>query len=341
MSTEMLEFLWYLVFLVVMTGYSVLDGFDLGVGALHLLGRDDYHRRIFLNAIGPVWDGNEVWLVILGGGLFAGFPFAYATLMSGFYIPVMALLFFLIFRAVAIEFRSKVGSPVWRQAWDVAFSVSSIGIALGLGLFLGNLATGIPLDATHEYRAGFWHLINVYTVIMAVTVLALFMMHGAIYLVMKTEGKIHDQMRTWIRPTMAFFIIMYAIANSATLIYVPHLIVRFQEHPWLFLLPVATMLAIANIPRAIHHGKDGQAFISSCASIALMIVLYAVGSFPYLVRASNDPSLSLTIANSYASAKTLQILLIIVLIGVPVALAYIISIYYIFRGKVRLDSSSY
>jgi len=342
MSTEVLEFLWYVVFLIVMIGYSVLDGFDLGVGALHLMGRDDYHRRIFLNAIGPVWDGNEVWLVILGGGLFAGFPFAYATLMSGFYVLVMAFIFFLIVRAVAIEFRSKTESAAWRGTWDVAFSFSSIGIALGLGLILGNLATGIPLDSGQEYRAGFWALFNPYTVIIAVMVLALFMMHGAIYLVMKTEGKIHDHMREWIRPTMAFFIIMYAIANSATLIYLPHLVVRFQENPWLFLLPVATMIAIANIPRAIHHQKDGQAFLSSCATIALMVVLFAVGNFPNLIRSTVDPeSLSLTVSNSYASAQTLKILLTIVLIGVPVALAYIISIYYIFRGKVKLDSHSY
>lgn len=340
--TVTFEFLWYLVFIVVMIGYSVLDGFDLGVGALHLLGRDDLHRRLFLNAIGPVWDGNEVWLVILAGGLFAGFPFAYATLMSGFYILVMGLIFLLILRAVAIEFRSKSHSSAWRQLWDVAFSVASIGIALGLGLFLGNLATGIPLDAHHEYHGGFWNLFNAYTVIMALTVLALFAMHGAIYLVMKTEGEIHDQLRKWILPTMAAFITMYAIANTATLIYLPHMVARFQAHPWLFLIPFATVIAIANVPRAIHHKQDGQAFISSSLSIALMIVLYAVSSFPNIVRSSVDPeNFSLTIHNSYASVKTLKILLTIVLIGIPVALAYIISIYYLFRGKVKLDSSSY
>lgn len=342
MESATLEMLWYLVFIIVMMGYAVLDGFDLGVGSLHLMARDDRERRIFLNAIGPVWDGNEVWLVIVGGALFAGFPYVYATLMSGFYVLIMALLFCLIMRAVSIEFRSKTESKRWRAVWDVAFSFSSIGIALGLGLFLGNLATGIPLDEYHEYYGGFWRLFTPYTVIMAVTALALFMMHGAIYLLMKTEGHTHDHMRVWVRRTMVFFIIMYAIANSATLIYQPHLIERFQEHRWLFFIPVFVMLAIANIPREILKGHDGHAFLSSCATIVLSLALYAVSTFPMIVRASNDPAnLSLTIHNSYASVTTLKILLIIVLIGIPVVLAYTISIYYIFRGKVKLDSTSY
>lgn len=342
MEPHILEILWYIVFIVVMIGYAVLDGFDLGVGSLHLMARDDRERRLFLNAIGPVWDGNEVWLVIVGGALFAGFPFVYATLMSGFYVLIMALLFCLIVRAVSIEFRSKAESKRWRSVWDVAFSFASIGIALGLGLFLGNLAAGIPLDVDQEYYGGFLPLFTPYTVILAVTALALFMMHGSIYLVMKTEGHTHDHMRQWVRRTMVFFIMMYAIANSATLIYMPHLVERFQEHRWLFIVPVLVMFAIANIPREIAKGHDGHAFISSAATIAGSLILYAISTFPVIVRSTNDPAaLSLTIHNSYASLVTLKILLIIVLIGIPVVLAYTISIYYLFRGKVKLDSTSY
>ena len=186
---------WFILVGVLFTGYAILDGFDLGAGALHLFTRGDTERRLVINSIGPVWDGNEVWLVTGGGALFAAFPAVYATVFSGFYLALMFLLFALIFRAVAIEFRSKQPMTWWRRAWDVGFSIGSIVAALLIGVAMGNLVWGIPLRPDGEYGGSFWHLVRPYPLLIGVTTVALFMMHGAIYLVMKTEGDLHEKIR--------------------------------------------------------------------------------------------------------------------------------------------------
>lgn len=336
-----LNTIWFFLIGILLVGYAILDGFDLGVGALHLLVKDDTERRIMLNSIGPVWDGNEVWLVTGGGALFAAFPHVYATVFSGFYTALMMLLFMLIFRAVAIEFRSKRPMKWWRQMWDVAFSVASIFIAFLAGVAVGNLITGIPLDAEKEFIGTFWGLINPYTVLVGITTVSLFMMHGAIYGVMKTEGELQAKIRSWVNNTIIFFIICYITTTMSTLIYYPHMIQHFKEFPALFVLAVLNMLAIANIPREISRGKDFLAFLSSCASIAALLSLFAFGVFPNFVIASNNPEFSLNIYNAASSQKTLNIMLIIALSGIPFVLAYTISIYWIFRGKVKLNNMSY
>lgn len=336
-----LNTIWFFLIGILLIGYAILDGFDLGVGALHLLVKDDTERRVMLNSIGPVWDGNEVWLVTGGGALFAAFPHVYATVFSGFYTALMMLLFMLIFRAVAIEFRSKRPMKWWRQMWDVAFSVASIFIAFLAGVAVGNLITGIPLDAEKEFIGTFWGLINPYTVLVGITTVALFMMHGAIYGVMKTEGALQSKIRGWINNTIIFFIICYITTTMSTLIYYPHMIQHFKEFPALFVLAILNMLAIANIPREISRGKEFLAFLSSCASIAALLSLFAFGVFPNFVIASNNPEFSLNIYNAASSQKTLNIMLIIALIGIPFVLAYTISIYWIFRGKVKLNNMSY
>lgn len=336
-----LNTIWFILIGVLLAGYAVLDGFDLGVGALHLLGKSDLERRIFINSIGPVWDGNEVWLVTSGGALFAAFPIVYAGVFSGFYTAFMLLLVVLIFRAVAIEFRSKQNSPVWRKTWDTAFSIASIFIALLMGVALGNIVTGVELNENKEFTGGLLSLIRPYTLLVGVTALSLFMMHGAIYLVMKTEGEIHTRVRGWVNNTIIFFIICYATTTMATLIYYPHMIAHFKDYPFFFFVALLNMLAIANIPREIYHGRDFRAFLSSCASIFALIALFAIGIFPNMVISSGDPSLSLTIYNAASSQKTLWIMLIVAMIGIPFVLAYTISIYWIFRGKVKLDSTSY
>jgi cytochrome d ubiquinol oxidase subunit II len=304
-----LNTIWFILIGVLLTGYAILDGFDLGVGALHLLVKDDTERRLLINSIGPVWDGNEVWLVTGGGALFAAFPHVYATVFSGFYTAFMLLLFVLIFRAVAIEFRSKRESKRWRSTWDVAFSISSIVIAILMGVALGTLA--------------------------------LFMMHGAIYGVLKTEGELHDKIRGWVNNTIIFFVIMYVTTTMATLIYYPHMIDHFKNEPALFLVALLNMLAIANIPREIHHGRDFRAFLSSAASIAALLALFAIGLFPNIVLSNPNPEYSLNIYNAASSQKTLGIMLTIAIIGIPFVLAYTVSIYWVFRGKVKLDAMSY
>lgn len=337
-----LEFIWFTVFVILICGYAILDGFDLGVGMLHLFSKDDVERRIMLNSIGPVWDGNEVWLVTAGGALFAGFPDVYATICTAFYGPIMLLLSGIIFRAVAIEFRSKQPMAWWRWMWDILFAVASLIIAMGLGLVMGNLVRGIPIDNQKEFAGTIWDLVHPYGIFVSVMTVALFLMHGSIFLCMKTDGPFHEKIRKWVTPTTVFFIMCYAITTVATLIWHPHMVAAIKERNIFFLIAVVNMFAIANIPREVNKGRDGRAFLCSCVNIMCLLALFGIGMFPEIIRASNDPAnLSLTIYNSGSSQKTLQILLVISAIGVPLVLSYTLMIYYIFHGKVRLDSSSY
>jgi cytochrome bd ubiquinol oxidase subunit II len=338
-----LNILWFIIVGILFFGYAVLDGFDLGVGMLHLFAKNDTERRLLLNSIGPVWDGNEVWLVTGGGAIFAAFPNVYATLFSGFYVPFMMLLTALIFRAVSIEFRSKQTHAVWRHVWDTAFFIGSLVAALLFGVLVGNLALGLPLNAKHEYVGGFWNLLNPYAVIVGVTTIALFLMHGSIYLVMKTEGELHDRIRMWVQNTMIFFIICYVMTSMATLLYMPRMGQPFKDHPALGLVALANLLAVANIPREIYHKRDFNAFLSSCAAIGCLMALLAIGVYPYMLPSIDPahPEFGLDIYKSASSQKTLGIMAIIAVIGMPLVLAYTASIYWIFRGKVKLEGHSY
>jgi cytochrome d ubiquinol oxidase subunit II len=336
-----LNTVWFVLVGVLFTGYAMLDGFDLGVGALHLFTQKDEERRTMLNAIGPVWDGNEVWLVTGGGALFAAFPNVYATVFSGFYFAFVLLLVALIFRAVAIEFRSKQPMRWWRQMWDVGFAGGSLLSSFLIGVAMGNIAWGIPIDARGEYAGSFWTLLRPYPILLGVTTVALFMMHGAIYAAMKTEGDLHDKLRGWINNCIIFFVICYATTTMATLLYVPHMAARVRANPWLFSIALLNMLAIANIPREIHHGRDWRAFLSSCVTMISLMTLFGLEMYPNLIFSWPDPANSLTIQNAASSHKTLGIMLTIALIGVPLVLAYTVSIYWIFRGKVKLDKMSY
>jgi cytochrome bd ubiquinol oxidase subunit II len=337
-----LEFIWFCVVVVLLTGYAILDGFDLGVGMLHLFSKKDEERRLMLNSIGPVWDGNEVWLVTAGGAIFAGFPDVYATFCSSFYLPVMLLLSGLIFRAVAIEFRSKQPMAWWRWMWDVFFAFASLLIAFISGVVMGSLIRGIPLDAHKEFMGSFSDLVHPYPLLVGLLTVALFAMHGSIYIVMKTEGEFHDKMRVWINPAIITFIILYAITTVATLIYMPHMSEAIKERPVFFLIALINMLAIANIPREIYRGRDGVAFACSCLNIVCLMALYGIGTFPNIIRAINDPAAySLTMFNSASSVTTLEILILFALIGIPLVASYTIGIYWVFHGKVKLESTSY
>lgn len=336
-----LNTVWFIFVGALFAGYAVLDGFDLGVGALHLFARSDTERRTLLNSIGPVWDGNEVWLVTGGGALFAAFPEVYATVFSGFYLAFMLLLFALIFRAVAIEFRSKRPGATWRSSWDISFSVASIASALLIGVALGNIAYGIPLDTGHEFAGSFLSLLNPYALLVGVTTVSLFLMHGAIYVVIKTEGELNAKARRWAQNGIIFFVIMYVVTTMVTLLYVPHMTEYIKAHPVLFVLPVLNLLAIANIPRQIHRGREFRAFLSSCAAVFALLALFGIGMYPDMVYSNPSPENSLTIYNAASSGSTLKIMLIIAAMGVPLVLAYTISVYWIFRGKVKIESHSY
>lgn len=341
MNLPDLNIIWYVLVGVLFTGYAMLDGFDLGVGALQLFVRKDEHRRLFLNSIGPVWDGNEVWLVTGGGALFAAFPEAYATVFSGFYLPFMLLLCSLIFRAVAIEFRSKEKWTWWRQFWDVAFSAGSLLASLLIGVAMGNIVRGIPLDGQHEFAGSFLGLLNPYSLLMGVTTVLLFAMHGAIYLAMKTDGELNQIVSRWIPRLIGFFLASYFLFNLYTLVEVPWVLDTVRARPYVFAVVAVNVLIVLNIPREIHKGKAFNAFLSSCAAMILMMATFGLTYFPNMVLSSPDPANSLTIYNAASTQKTLGIMLVIALLGVPLVLAYTASIYWVFRGKTSLTKHSY
>ena len=225
--------------------------------------------------------------------------------------------------------------------WDVAFNVASFLIAFLMGIALANIITGIPIGPEKEFAGKFLSLINPYTVMVGITTVALFMMHGAIYGVMKTEGELQTRLRGWVNNSIIFFVICYVTATMATLIYYPHMVENFRAAPVLFLVALLNMLAIANIPREISRGKELKAFFSSAASIAALLLIFAIGIFPNIVYSNPNSEYSLTIYNAASSDKTLNIMLIIALIGIPFVFAYTITIYWIFRGKVKIDEMSY
>jgi cytochrome d ubiquinol oxidase subunit II len=330
-----LNTVWFLLVGALFTGYAMLDGFDLGVGAIHLLVKKDEHRRLMLNAIGPVWDGNEVWLVVGGGSLLGAFPEAYATVFSGFYLPFIFLLFTLIFRAVAIEFRSKEVWPWWRETWDIAFSVGSILSAFIIGVAMGNVVQGVPLDDHFELSNRAFNLLNPYALLMGVTTVLLFAMHGAIYVLLKTEGELQAIIRGWIPWLIGLFLASYAIFNLYTLVHVPYVWTTCLERPHIFIIAILGMLVLLNVPRSIYQGREFIAFLSSCAGMAFMMATFGFTYYPNMLLSAPNPENSLTIYNAASTQKTLGILLVIAGIGVPLVLGYTISIYYIFRGKTR------
>lgn len=333
--------LWFLVIGAVFTGYAILDGFDLGAGALHLFFKKEENRRIALNAVGPVWDGNEVWLVIGGGALFAGFPNVYASLFSGLYVPFMLFVALLIFRAVSIEFRSKEPMTWWKKTWDTLYTISSTGLAIALGAVMGNVIQGIPINEMGDYVGNGWDFLNPYAIIVGLTTLALFMMHGAIYLALKTEGALYEFVGMWVNRAIIAFIIMFIITSAYTMLFVEHMVVIMKEQPVLLLVPLIALLSIANIPRLAVKNKYTQAFVFSSITVSMLFVLSAFGLYPTLLRSTVDPAYSLDIYNSAASQKTLGIMLLMASIGAPLVGLYTFIVYRSFRGTVKLDEHSY
>ncbi len=332
---------WFLVVGGVFSGYAILDGFDLGAGAWHLFFKKEESRRVALNAVGPVWDGNEVWLVIGGGALFAGFPIVYANLFSAMYIPFMLFLMFLILRAISIEFRSKEPGKLWRQAWDVTYSISSIMLAVLLGVVLGNVLQGIPLDKNHEFQGSWVQFLNPFAFMTGLTTLALFMMHGAIYLAMKTEGRLFAKVTILLRRAVIFFIISFAITTLYSLLYIPQLSDDYRNHPALFIVPILAFLSIANVPRLASKHRYLQAFVFSSLTVGLLLILVAYELYPVLVFSTLDPANHLTIYNAASSEKSMGIMLLIAAIGAPLVLSYTIFVYKTFWGKVKMDDTSY
>ncbi len=342
MSYDLLTFIWFVLLGVLLIGYAILDGFDLGVGILHpFIAKDDRERRLVMNSIGPLWDGNEVWLVTFGGALFAAFPVAYATVFSSFYLAFFLLLTCLIGRAVSLEFRSKVHSRGWRKIWDIGFFLSSLTAAFLLGVAAGNVMAGMELGANYRYEGGLLSQLYWYPLLVGCLTASLFALHGAIFLYLKTEHELQARIRRAIQPLFYAFAGLYLLVTLVTWWHVPHATVNLKAYPWLWIVPALNALAVLNIPRAMYLGKPGYAFFTSSMVIAALATLFSVAIFPNFVLSTINPAYSITLENARSSAATLQTMLIIAAIGIPFVLSYTAIIYWIFRGKVTLDKNSY
>ncbi len=334
--------LWFILFIVIVGGYLILDGFDMGVGILHLVAaRTDGERRALLNSIGPVWDGNEVWLILGGGVLFAIFPFAYASLFSGLYLAFMLVLVVLIFRAVTLEFRSQQTSSRWRTLWDWSFSLSSLVLALLLGVAFGAVVSGVPLGADGEIRTNLIELLTPFNLLVGVATVAMFAMHGAIYLIMKTDDELQARIKRYLPYLMGAFVVLNTLLVVASLALGLPFTDRYLEQLWPVIFPAAALGAMVAVWYFVQQARYFGAFVASSLMILLLLVAGGIGMHPNLLISTIDQAYNLTIFNAASEEPTLVVALVIALIGMPFVLLYTAGVYYIFRGKVTVDNTSY
>jgi cytochrome bd ubiquinol oxidase subunit II len=337
-----LNVVWFVLFFAIVSGYLILDGFDLGVGILHpFVARNDTERRITLNSIGPVWDGNEVWLVLAGGVLFAAFPPVYASLFSGFYLAMMLVLLCLILRPVAIEFRSQRPDPRWRATWDWVFFGASSALALLLGTALGDILSGVPLNSQGNITVSLIDLLKPYPLLIGVTTIAMFAMHGGLYLAMKTEGALHDRVTSWLPRLMIAFFALNTLVVIATVALRGEVTKRYLTQYWPVIFPALALGALIISWYMLRQGRYLEAFVASAGVIALLIVSVAVGLYPNLLLSTISSSYNLTAFNAASQSNTLAVMLVIAAIGLPLVLLYTAGVYYFFKGKVQLGHESY
>lgn len=334
--------IWFALFVIIIAGYLILDGFDMGVGILHpFVAKTDLERRILLNSIGPVWDGNEVWLILGGGALFAAFPLVYASLFSGFYLAMMAVLLVMILRTVAIEVRSKRESARWRSTWDVIFWLSSLGLALLLGVAFGNVISGVVLDARGNINMTLFDLLTPFALLVGVTTVAMFAMHGAIFLSMKTDGELNARLRRLIPKLTIVFFVLNTLVVIGTIVFRDEITRRYLTEIWPVIFPALALVALLVSWYLRRSGHDFWSFVASGAMIALLLISGAIGMFPNLLISTVNPQFNLTIYNAASADNTLTVMLIIALIGMPLVLLYTTGVYYFFRGKVVIEPKSY
>jgi cytochrome bd ubiquinol oxidase subunit II len=326
------QILWFVLIVVLFAGYSLLDGFDLGLGALlPILGKTKEEKSALINSIGPVWDGNEVWLITGGGALFAAFPHAYSTAFSGFYLAMMLVLFALIFRAVSMEFRANDEERA--VIWEAALTFGSALAALLFGVALGNVVYGVPLDDKMEFTGRFFTLLRPVPLLFGVTGLAAILLQGASYAVMKTEGDLRER-------SFRAVSILILVNLITAIIYYATLVFTFRDFVsnWLFYLAMlSTASGLTRIFFAVKKKNDLAPFWGSSFSFIGLGLAAAAVHFPNLIKASNDEALSITIYNSSTGLQTLQLMSIIALIGMPVVIGYTIFVYRIFKGKTKIS----
>jgi cytochrome d ubiquinol oxidase subunit II len=336
---------WFILVALMLVAYVVLDGFDLGAGALHLIGaRTDAERRTILSTIGPVWDGNEVWLVAAGGTLFYAFPLLYAASFSGFYLALNIVLWLLILRAVGIELRMHLADPLWAALFDGAFSFASMLLIVLFGAALGNVMRGVALEPDHYFFAPLWTdfrpgprpgILDWYSLLCAAAALAAVALHGALYVVLKTEGSLNARMRRMVKLLWPVVVVLSIAALAATLAIRPHLLDNYRAGPVGWTIPVLVAAGLAGIVYFTRAGRELAAFLSSCLYIAATLGGAAFALYPALLPSSADPRDGLTIYNASAGEASLSFGLVWWGIGMAIAVGYFVIVYTMFRGKVR------
>jgi cytochrome d ubiquinol oxidase subunit II len=366
---ETLKLIWWLFVGVLLVGFAVTDGFDLGIGALlPFLGRTDEERRVIINSIGANWDGNQVWFITAGGAIFAAWPIVYATAFSGFYLALLLTLFALFFRPVGFDYRSKVADPRWRSAWDWGLFAGGFVPSLIFGVAFGNLLQGVPFsfdaDLRVTYGGSFWQLLNPFGLLAGVVSLSMLLMHGSVYLQVRTEGVINERARRVTQITGAVFILSFVLAGMwilngiegyrivsmlpADSVSTPldkeveksagAWLANYHSHPLLWLAPILGMAGALLAIAAASVKKAVAAFIASSVMLAGVIFTAGIAMFPFVMPSSSDPRSSLTIWDSVSSHATLQIMFWVVVVFLPIVLAYTAWVYRVLRGKITVES---
>jgi cytochrome d ubiquinol oxidase subunit II len=346
----MLETLWFCLVALMVATYVVLDGYDLGAGIIHLfVARSDDERRQVLQSIGPFWDGNEVWLLAGGGTLYFAFPALYAASFSGFYLPLMMVLWLLMLRGISIEFRSHVESPVWRPLWDAVFGAASALLAIFFGAALGNVVRGVPLEASGFFFLPLWTdfgvsgalgILDWYTVTVGIAAFATLTLHGALWVAWKTEGPLEERCRRLAARAWWAVGILIVLITALSFLIQPQLAASFAARPWGYVFPAAALIALALVRLWITR-PSAAAFLASSAFIAAMLVSAAFGLYPYVLPSRADPQFGLTISNAAAAGYGLRIGLWWFVPGIALAIGYFVFTYRRFSGKVRPTEEGY
>jgi cytochrome bd ubiquinol oxidase subunit II len=342
--------IWFMIIAVMVAVYVLLDGFDIGVGAVHLvIARNDHERRTILRAIGPVWDGNEVWLLAAGGTLYFAFPLLYASSFSGFYLPLIIVLWLLMLRGLGIEFRSHLQAGIWSSFFDTIFSVASILLAIFFGAALGNVVRGVPLNAEGYFFEPLWTnflvgtnngILDWYTVMTGVVALVTLVVHGSLYLATKTEDDLNARSRLVARALWPLQVALTGASLIATLYVHPGVMTNFAKWPVGYLIPVVVVASLLYLFIAERQKNDKGAFLASCAYIVGMLVGAAFALYPNVLPASTGPSYSLTIYNAATGEHGMRVGLVWWAIGMILACGYFVFVYRMFRGKVQMEEGA-
>ena len=342
---------WYCIVAVMLAAYVVLDGFDIGAGIIHLLvARTDTERKQVIRAIGPVWDGNEVWLLAAGGALYCAFPQLYASSFSGFYLPLMMVLWLLMLRAIGIEFRAHISDPVWKSFFDGIFGLASILLAIFYGAALGNVIRGVPLRPDGYFFLPLftnWRvgpapgILDWYTVLAGVVALVTLAIHGANYIAVKTEGQLQQRSRRVGFLLLPVLLIVTLLSLVATLSIRPEWLANFKSLPLGYVIPVGVAACLAWMFVSYKQRNDRNAFLASAGYIVLMLVGAVYAVYPNVLPASTGAQFNLTIANSVSGAYGLKVALIWFSVGIVLALGYFTFVYRMFKGKVAVEGDEH